>query len=91
MRLRNRVARPRATRGGATETEGLKNSNELSRYKVSRGPKLSLCERCGQRLAELLVIGEREGMAVRICRACRGTSRYPMFLRSGRRKGDGWA
>jgi len=85
MRLRNSVARPRGTRGGATEADADMTSNVLSGFKVLGGPKSSLCERCGQRLAELLVVGEREGMAVRICRACRGSRRFPMMLTGKRR------
>ncbi len=38
------------------------------------------CERCGRDPAVLTVIGEREGKAVAICRACRRRRVFPVAL-----------
>lgn len=51
MRLRNDVARPRATRGGATEADADMTSNDTLRLKVLGASKSRLCERCGRRAA----------------------------------------
>ena len=83
--MRNDVARPRATRGGATEADADMTSNDTPRLKVLGAPKSPLCERCGRRPAALVVVGEREGMVVYVCGACRSSRRFPMMLtRKGR-------
>jgi len=50
------------------------------------GSRQVMCERCHVRKAEMLVVGEREGMAVYICRRCREPSRFPMYLVGGSRR-----
>ena len=67
------------------QTDADMTSNEPLRLKVLGAPKPRLCERCGQRKAEILIVGEREGMAVAICKACRSSRRFPMFLTRRRR------
>jgi len=80
MRIRNGVARPRATRGGATEADADMISNGSLGFKALGASKPRLCERCGQRKAGILVVGEREGQAVWVCAACRSSRRLPMML-----------
>jgi len=70
------------------QTDADMTSNDTPRLKVLGAPKSPLCERCGRRPAALVVVGELEGIAVRICRSCRKTRRFPMSLapRSRRRR-----
>lgn len=49
---------------------------EFQSHKVS----LSYCERCGREPAVLMVIGEKEGETVQICRPCRRRTRFPMVV-----------
>jgi len=75
-----RAGPPRTRRGEPDKTNGVGFSNASRAYEGSSRPPQHLCERCGPRRAELLVIGEREGMAVYICRSCNEPRQFPMYL-----------
>jgi hypothetical protein len=83
-----RTRAPRTRWGEPDKTSGVGFSIASRTYEGSPRPPRRICERCGRRPTELLVVGEREGMAVRICRNCRETRRFPMSLapRSRRRR-----
>jgi RNase P subunit RPR2 len=71
--------------GALRQTDAAMTSNEPLRLKVLGAPKPRLCERCGRRAAQMLIVGEIEGMAIWICKACRSSKRFPMMLtRKGR-------
>jgi hypothetical protein len=83
-----RARAPRTRWGEPDKTSGVGFSIASRTYEGSPRPPRQTCERCHAHAAEILVVGEREGMAVRICRSCRETRRFPMSLmpRSGRRR-----
>ena len=80
MHKRKIIASSPCHRGEAITTNPTMTCNDLLQLKVLGAPKPLLCERCHVRKAEMLVVGEREGMAVYICRRCREPSRFPMIL-----------
>ncbi len=43
-------------------------------------PSGRLCPRCGIRPVEIMVVGEREGELVEICRKCRRGRSIPRFI-----------
>jgi hypothetical protein len=59
--------------------------NDSLGHKVSHAAGPQLCERCGQRSAELLVVEEPEGRAVWICCYCREPGGFSRIL--ARRRG----
>lgn len=62
------------------QTDAVMTFNGSIGFKVLGAPKTLLCERCHVRKAEMPIVGEREGMAVRVCRHCRERRRFPMIL-----------
>ena len=75
-----RAGPPRTRRGEPDKTNGVGFSIASRAYEGSSRPPQNLCERCGRRPATQLVVGEREGMAVWICRSCWEPRRFPVYL-----------
>ena len=79
-------AGPSRTRwGGPDKTNEIRFSIASRAYEGLSRPPQRICERCGRRPGELLVVGEREGLAVWICRSCREPGGFSRIL--ARRRG----